>query len=156
MGLVLGRPAAAHDTAMPATGGRRLAIGAAALLSLVTAWVHFAYTESHFREWWAYGLFFLVCALVQALWAPAFIRWPHPLLALGAILGNLGVVGMYVWSRTIGVPIGPHAGVAEHTKLPDLATTAGEILLVAILLALLPRRWTAVLTNLVLLGSIAL
>lgn len=154
MGFVAERPTAAPSVSV--RGHSQVALLAAAGLSLGAAWVHVAYTGSHFREWWAYGLFFLVVAIGQAVFAPAIIRWPSPALALAGIALNLGVVVMYVWSRTIGVPMGPHEGVAEHTKLPDLATTAAEILLVAVLLALLPRRWATGLTNLVLLAGVAL
>ena len=113
------RPTAAPSVSL--RGHSQVAVAAAAVLSLGAAWVHVAYTGSHFREWWAYGLFFLVVAIGQAAFAPAIIRWPSPSLALAGIAVNLGVVVMYVWSRTIGVPMGPHKGVAEHTKLPDLA-----------------------------------
>ena len=154
MGFAAERPTAAPSVSV--RGYSQVAVMAAAVLSLGAAWVHFAYTGSHFREWWAYGLFFLVIAIGQAVFAPAIIRWRWPALALAGIAVNLGVVVMYVWSRTIGVPMGPHQGVAEHTKLPDLATTAAEILLVAVLLTMLPRRWATWLTNLVLLAGIAL
>jgi hypothetical protein len=154
MGFALGRPRVARTAGEGVAS--HIAVPAVVVLSLVAAWVHFAYTQSHFREWWAYGLFFLVVAVAQAVFAPAIIRWPNRWLALAGILLNLGVVVMYVWSRTIGVPIGPHAGVAEHTKLPDLATTGAEILLVAVLLLLLPRRWSTTVTNLILLAGVAL
>ena len=113
--------AAERPTAAPSVSVRgysQVAVMAAAVLSLGAAWVHFAYTGSHFREWWAYGLFFLVIAIGQAVFAPAIIRWRWPVLALAGIAVNLGVVVMYVWSRTIGVPMGPHQGVAEHTSCP--------------------------------------
>jgi len=155
MGLVMGRPAAAHDTAVPASG-HRVAVALAAGLSLFAGWAHFAYTESHFEDWWAYGVFFLVSALAQSLFAPAFLRRPAPALALAAVLLNVGIVGMYAWSRVFGVPLGPHTGVVEHTKLPDLAATAAEILLVAVLLALLPRRWTSTVTTTLLVAGLAL
>lgn len=154
MGFTAARPTAAPSATL--RGHSQVAVMAAAVLSLGAAWVHFAYTGSHFREWWAYGLFFLVIAIGQAVFAPAIIRWRWPALALAGIAVNLGVVVMYVWSRTIGVPMGPHQGVAEHTKLPDLATTAAEILLVAVLLTMLPRRWASWLTNLVLFAGVAL
>jgi hypothetical protein len=119
-------------------------IGGAAALSLLAAWVHLAYTSSHWRDWWAYGAFFLVTGLGQGLLAAALLRWPRHWTALIGIAGNLAIVGMYVQSRTIGVPLGPHAGVAEQTGAVDLATTGVEIATVALLLALVgsrTRRW---------------
>jgi hypothetical protein len=125
---------------------RRLgpAAGAAAGLSLLAAWVHLAYTASHWRDWWAYGAFFLAMGIFQALCAPALVRWPRSAwVALAAIAGNLGIVGMYVLSRTAGVPMGPHSGVVEDAGAIDLAVTAAEVAIVACLLTALrarPRR----------------
>ena len=51
---------------------------AAALLSLAVAWVHLAYAASHFRQWWAYGAFFVAAGAGQALFAPLVLRRPCP------------------------------------------------------------------------------
>jgi hypothetical protein len=119
-------------------------VGGAAALSLLAAWVHLAYTGSHWRDWWAYGAFFLVTGLGQGLLAAALLRWPRAWTALVGIAGNLAIIGMYVQSRTIGVPLGPHSGVAERTGAVDLATTGVEIATVTLLLVLVgarTRRW---------------
>lgn len=128
----------------------------AAVLSLLVAWVHFAYMPSHFREWWAYGTFFLAMGLGQGLLAVGLLRRPSRWLVLAGIAGNLGIVGMYVLSRTRGVPLGPHAGVAEHAEAVDLITTGGEILLVTILLVLLDGRARRWIVNALLVAAIAL
>jgi hypothetical protein len=89
-------------------------------------------------------MFFLVTGVLQALYAVAILRWPSIWLVLGGIAGNLAIVGMYVLSRTDGIPMGPHTGVKEGAGAVDLATTGAEIVLVAVLLTLLPsrpRRW---------------
>ena len=119
---------------------------AAALLSIAAGWIHFAYMTSHWREWWAYGAFFLVTGVFQAAFAPAVLRWPGPLTALVGIAGNLAIVGMYVLSRTNGVPMGPHTGVVERAAPVDLACTAAEVVLVGVLLSMMgpiSRRWLA-------------
>jgi hypothetical protein len=119
-------------------------LGGAAALSLLAAWVHLAYTSTHWRDWWAYGVFFLVTGLGQGLLAAALLRWPKPWVALFGIAGNLAIIGMYVQSRTVGVPLGPHAGVAERTGAVDLATTGVEIATLALLIVLVgprTRRW---------------
>jgi hypothetical protein len=123
-------PAAAHAP-------RTAAATVAAALSLGAAWVHLAYTASHFRQWWAYGAFFLAVGIGQALYAPLVLRWPRPAVALLGIAGNVAIVGMYVLSRTVGPPLGPHAGVPEAAGTVDMATTAGEVALVVVLLSLL-------------------
>jgi hypothetical protein len=133
-------------SALAARALRRVgpAAGAAAGLSLVAAWVHLAYTASHWQDWWGYGMFFLAMGVFQGLCAPAIVRWPRSAwVALAAIAGNVGIVGMYVVSRTAGVPAGPHAGVVEEARAVDLSVTAAELAIVVCLLALLragPRR----------------
>ena len=129
-------------------GGSRWPVGAlaAAVLSVAAGWIHFAFMTSHWREWWAYGAFFLVTAAFQAAFAPAVLRWPGPWTALVGIAGNLAIVGMYVLTRTNGVPMGPHTGVVEKAAPVDLACTAAEIALIGVLLGMIGprrRRWIA-------------
>jgi hypothetical protein len=116
-----------------------LAARAVGGLSLFAAWVHLAYIESHWGSWWAYGLFFLVTGVGQALFVPLILYRPRTWVAVAGILGNLAIVGMYVLSRTEGIPFGPHARVVEHADAIDLATTAAEIGIVGALLVMLPR-----------------
>jgi len=113
---------------------------AAALLSLAVAWVHLAYAASHFRQWWAYGAFFVAAGAGQALFAPLVLRRPVPGVLHAGIAGNVAIVGMYVLTRTAGPPLGPHARVPEPAGPIDLATTAAEIVLVGVLLSLLAPR----------------
>jgi hypothetical protein len=120
------RAARAARTALTAAG-----------VSLVAAWVHLAYMPSHFREWWAEGAFFLAVGAFQAALAVLLLRRPGTWILLAGIAGNLAVIGMYVLSRTVGAPLGPHAGVPEDAGTIDLATTAGEVCLVGLLLGLL-------------------
>jgi hypothetical protein len=131
-----GIPAATQPAA---TSVSRPALVLAVVLSLATGWVHLAYTESHFESWWGYGVFFAAVGAGQGLLAAALLRRPTPGVALLGVVGNLGVVLMYVVSRTDGVPLGPHANVAEKATTVDLLTTAGEIVLVVVLLAMLGR-----------------
>jgi hypothetical protein len=128
----------------------------AAVLSLAAGWIHFAYISSHWRDWWAYGAFFLATGVFQALFAPAMLKWPNRWTALAGIAGNLGIIGMYIMSRAHGIPLGPHEGVIEKATAIDLTCTAGEIVLVAILLGMVgatSRRW---ILNLLLVAGVAL
>jgi hypothetical protein len=128
----------------------------AAVLSLAAGWIHFAFISSHWRDWWAYGAFFLATGLFQALFAPAMLKWPNRWTALVGIAGNLGIIGMYVMSRTHGIPMGPHVNVVEKATAVDLSCTAGEIVLVGILLGMIgatSRRW---IVNLLLVAGVAL
>jgi peptidoglycan/LPS O-acetylase OafA/YrhL len=132
------------------------AVLAAAVLSMAAGWIHFAFVASHWRDWWAYGAFFLATGVFQALLAPALLRWPSAWTALAGIVGNLGIVGMYVLSRTSGIPMGPHTGVVEKATVVDLTCTAGEIVLIGVLLGMVGqtnRRW---IINLLLVVGVAL
>lgn len=138
-------PGAAATRTLRTARPARAAVTAAGI-SLVAAWVHLAYMPSHFREWWAEGAFFLAVGAFQAVLAVLLLRRPRTWFLLAGIAGNLAVIGMYVLSRTAGAPLGPHAHVPEDAGTIDLATTAGEVFLVGLLLGLLDgatRRRTA-------------
>ncbi len=127
----------------------------AAFLSVGAGYVHLAYTQSHWEDWWAYGAFFLATGIGQLLYAPLVMKWPSRAMIAAGIAGNLAIVGMYVYSRTEGIPIGPHARVVEKAGAVDLATTAAEIALVVMLLLMVgsrTRRW--VLNGLLLAGAV--
>ena len=111
-----------------------------AALSASAAVAHLAVAQPHWREWWAHGAFFVVCAAAQALLAVLLVWRPRPWVAMGGIAGNLAVVCMYVYSRTNGSPIGPHEGVPEKPELFDLTVTAEELVLVVALVPLLGER----------------
>jgi hypothetical protein len=117
---------------------------AAAVLSVAVGYVHLAYTESHWEDWWAYGLFFLATGVGQLLFAPLLLKWPKPWLIWLGITGNLAIVGMYVYSRTEGIPLGPHERVVEKAGGIDVATTMAEIAIAVLLLLMVggrARRW---------------
>jgi hypothetical protein len=138
-----------------ATSVSRPGVLAAAGVSLLAGWVHLAYTSAHLRAWWAYGAFFLVVGLGQGLLAAALLRWPRPVVAIAGIAGNLGVVMMYVVTRSGGIPLGPHKGVVEKATTIDLLTTAGEVVVIVLLLAMLGHTACRVTVNvLVLCGAL--
>ena len=140
-------------------GGRPVAWYAApvaAFLSIGAGYVHLAYTDSHWDAWWAYGLFFLATGVGQLLYAPLVLRWPKPWVIGVGIVGNLAIVGMYILSRTEGIPMGPHEGVVERAAPIDLATTAGEIALVVVLLLMVTSTVRRLLLNAMLVTGLAL
>jgi hypothetical protein len=127
----------------------------AAALSLSAGLVHLGGTASHFAEWWAYGVFFLVAGVLQAALAVLLVWRPHPWLAAVAIPGNLALVGMYVYTRTNGPPLGPHVGRLEDPELLGMATVAAELGVVALLLLLLGERTRHAVTSGLLLVGLA-
>lgn len=106
----------------------------AAALSLLAAAIHLWVVPEHLQEWWGYGAFFLMLAVVQGLYGFGLLRRPsRPYLLLGAT-GNLAVVILWLVTRTTGIPLlGPHAGEIEGVGVLDLACTLGEVGIVATL-----------------------
>jgi hypothetical protein len=157
-GVTAPRPSARppRPAARPRASPRTAAPAVAAALSLLVAWVHLAYAASHLRQWWAYGAFFVAAGAGQALFAPLVLRRPVPWVALTGIAGNVAIVGLYVVTRTAGPPLGPHAHVPEPAGAIDLATTAAEVVLIAVLLTLLGVRARRVVVNLLLAGGLLL
>ena len=125
----------------------------AGALSLSAAIAHLGVAAPHFRDWWLHGTFFVVCGVAQALLAALVLWRPRAAwIALSGIAGNLAIVTMYVYSRTNGSPVGPHAGMPEEPGVLDLATTVGELALIVVLIAMLAeraRRWAIRLAMLV-------
>jgi len=124
--------------------GVRVLPAFAAALSLSAAIAHFGVIEPHWREWWAHGAFFVVCGALQVLLAALLLWRPRDWVALLGIAGNLAVISGYVYSRTNGLPVGPHAGVPEAVGRLDFSTTAIELVTVFALIAMLgprARRW---------------
>jgi hypothetical protein len=100
------------------------------LLSLAAAVIHFAVTPEHFEEYVLFGVFFVVLAAFQLLWGVVMPQRPSRGVLWGGLLVNLGVIAIWVVSRTSGLPIGPEAGQAEEIGLLDGLSTAAEALIV--------------------------
>jgi hypothetical protein len=108
----------------------------AAALSLGAAVLHAWVAPEHFQEWWGYGTFFAVAALVQGVFAVALLRTSWRWLIPVGIAGNLFFIAVYVLTRTAGVPpIGPHAGEVEPVGGVDVLS---KLLELGVVLTLIP------------------
>ena len=121
--------------------------------SLAAAGAHGFLAPAHLEEWWGYGLVFLAAGAAQAVlglalltdafrekdgsWRPGGQRLERAMLGSG-IVGTLLLIGLYVVTRTTGIPLGPGAGVVEEVAPIDLVTKVFEVAIV-VLLALLVR-----------------
>jgi hypothetical protein len=85
----------------------------AALLGL-SALIHLYVLPEHLHEWLPAAVFFALVAGAQLLAALAVVRWPTPAVLLSTLVGTLGLVGTYIWSRTAGLPFMPVHSEAEH------------------------------------------
>lgn len=128
----------------------RLLLPLAATASLLAGALHAAVAVDHFREWWGYGAFFVLASTAQALyglvlfalpaqtsWKPAeWLAWTRRLFWAGILL-NAATLALYVVTRTVGIPLGPSAGVTEPVGAIDLASKATEAVLIVLLAILL-------------------
>ncbi len=109
----------------------RRAIGwCVAILSFVSAVIHFAVAGEHFQEWWLFGVLMLVAAWAQTSFAVAAVLRPSQLLWFGGAVLNTGIATYYVITRTYGNVIGPTPKGAEVAGFGDIACTASEMLVV--------------------------
>jgi hypothetical protein len=114
-------------------------LGLLGVLSLGAAAIHFAVMPEHFAEWWAFGVFFGALGWFQAAW-PLWLTTEPPRPAIFAgILVNAATVGLWVVSRTTGLPIGPEPWTPEAVGVADVVATALELVLVVGLVATFNR-----------------
>jgi hypothetical protein len=115
----------------PTVPERKVVLYCLAILSVATAVIHFAVAGEHFQEYWLFGVFMLVTAWLQLLWAiVAIVRPARLLLWSGAIL-NAGVVAVYIVTRTIGDVVGPTPHAVEPLGFGDGLCTVLEAAVVA-------------------------
>lgn len=109
---------------------RALAVRLAGLASLGAAVVHCAVAPAHWNEWVPAGLFFVSIAVFQLFWARLVIsRTNAPVLAAGIVL-NAAALALWLLSRTVGSPFGPHAGVPELVQAADLCAVLLQVYVV--------------------------
>jgi len=103
---------------------------ALAVVSLGAAAIHFAVMPAHFKEWWLFGLFFAGLGWFQALWSVGYLLVPARQLAWLAIAVNSATLLLWIWTRTLGLPIGPDSWVPEAVGVPDILAGILELWLV--------------------------
>ena len=115
----------------PAPGvGRSVAVILAAL-SAGAAAIHLVAAPGHYAELGDVASGFLVAAAFQGVWALACLAGPRRRTIAWGIAGNTVLVIAWAYTRTIGLPIGEFAGHAEPVGVPDAASVAFELLLIA-------------------------
>lgn len=112
----------------------------AALLVLGAAIIHLAVVPMHWEEYLPFGLFFVLAGALQASLALGIVVLRNRRLLLAAAALDLGIVAVYVVSRTAGVPVGPHPWQPESIGIPDVVCTLMEVVAVPLLLARALRR----------------
>ena len=108
--------------------------------SVAAGVIHAGVVPEHLEEAWIFGLFFILAAGFQIAWAiPAVTSRSSGVYLIGAV-ANGAMIGIWLLSRTLGVPIGPEPWVAEPAEVLDVVSTGLEVLIVAGSLAILRAR----------------
>jgi len=118
----------------------RIIASCLALLAVATAVIHFAVAGSHFQQYWMYGVFMLVVAWLELLWAAAVIVRPSRLVLGAGVILNVGVAAVYIITRTVGDIVGPGAGTPEAAGFGDVLCTVFDVIVAAGCVALLVAR----------------
>ena len=111
----------------------------AAFASLGAGLIHLAVVSEHASEWWLYGVFFLVLGVVQIGWAALAMEGdllPVPRLFAAV---NASIIGLWIVTRTTGLPVGPEPWKAEAVGTADLLCCALEAVVVVLLVLAVQR-----------------
>lgn len=105
--------------------GLFLALG----LSWGSGLIHVQAAFWHSNEYAPFAIAFTLLAAAQFAWGAAVYRWPARwLIGSGAVM-SFAAVGVWIASRTSGLPIGPQPWNPEPLGLADLLATADEVVL---------------------------
>ena len=115
-------------------------LGAVAAACAVAAVVHALVAPEHFAESALYGWFFVTTAVAGIGYAVAVVVRPSGRLLLGGAAANAAVVGLWLFTRVVAVPLGPGAGQTEPFGVLDLVASGAELVAVAAAVLALRRR----------------
>ncbi|HEY8953604.1 MAG TPA: hypothetical protein VIP78_13735 [Candidatus Dormibacteraeota bacterium] len=132
--------------------GRRRIEKLVGVCVIVSGGAHGLVTQQHFQEWWGYGVFFLatsICLIgfglalitdaIDPRYMPGDVHRIRRLMYTFGAIGNLAILGLYVLTRTAGIPLGPGSGSVEQVGAIDLVAKAAELLAVAGLVLLIVK-----------------
>jgi hypothetical protein len=135
MGLGQPRPAASQESAAYTTSETVLLLVAA--VAGVGGLIHVGAAVDHAAEFLLYTGVFAALAMIQLTWAAMILRRPSRRVLLSGCVFNVGIIGLWAASRTVGVPVAPRPWVAEAVGVPDLLETSGELVTVIALWSVL-------------------
>lgn len=125
------------DRADAVPPAHRLLVAGLAAASVGSALIHLAVVPEHWGNYRIAALFFIALAAFQLVWAALVVARPSRELYLVGAAVTLVTIGLWVVSRTTGMPVGPLAHVPEAIGRPDIVSTVLEefIVLGTLLLA---------------------
>ncbi|MGH2513231.1 MAG: hypothetical protein ACRDGQ_11150 [Candidatus Limnocylindrales bacterium] len=105
-----------------------------AAASAGAALIHAGVCPEHFHESAAFGVFFLIACIVQLVWSAQILRRPSAALMALGVAGNACLVLLWLYTRTIGLPIGPEAGRPETWGVLDVLASSLEVAVIVLAL----------------------
>ena len=136
--MSLGTARTSVPTAVGQTRDYRL-VAAAGLIG--SAVIHAAVVPEHLAEWPAAGTFFVLLVGTELALGMAVLMSPHRLVLVATAVVSAATLLLWLVSRSVGLPIGPEAGIPEAVGLADLACCVLELVTLVAAVILL-RRWT--------------
>lgn len=131
--LGLPTPTRPEVEARPTDAQTQVLLPVVVISSLAAAGVHAAVAPQHLGDAAMVGTFFIACAAAQLIWGAVVWQSPTPLLLRAGITGNAAVLGLWLVSRTVGVP-----GIGTEPLGPwDLTCALWEVVIVVGCLRLL-------------------
>lgn len=115
--------------------------------------IHVAASSWHAAEYVPFAVAFALLAAVQLAWGAAVYVRATPRLLAGGVALSLGVVAVWLVSRTAGLPVGPEG--PEPWGVADVLASADEALLCVLVVASLWGRQVAGLRRAVRVTAIA-
>jgi hypothetical protein len=102
-----------------------------ASLAIAAGAIHLAMSPIHASSSTTEAVGFAVVGWAQIVLGIGLLLRPSREVLFLTIFLNAGVIGAYIISRTVGLPVGAHAGEAESVQAVDLMVTIFEAALVA-------------------------
>jgi hypothetical protein len=111
----------------PVLQSLRPVLAALAALSVAAAGIHLAVTREHFLEDPVLGWFFLTLSVAQLGYAALVLVRPRRWLLQLGVVSNLAVIGLWAYTRTVGIPFGIEGGEVEAVGTADVVSALVEI-----------------------------
>jgi hypothetical protein len=120
-------------------GARSLLVVASAVAGTGAAAVHAVVMPAHVAESILYGAFFAVAAATQLGFSALLLWRPTRALVSVGVAGNAAMIGLWLMTRLVAVPLGPAAGETETVGGLDVVASVFELAVVVLGTALLVR-----------------
>jgi hypothetical protein len=138
---LLGARAGDEHQERPGYAARETILVLAGALVFIDGLIHIGAAVDHFAEFHLYTVVFAALAAVQIAWAAMLVRQPSPRVLVFGCAFSLGVIALWIVSRTVGVPIAARPWHPEPVGVADLVETSGEtVTVIAVMSVALPSE----------------